>query len=144
MKASRDNEITEKEMIQEVQRLLDELTKHAIGGKVTYMNFFDNTLTGWWDAYYDTNYEKRRQLKDIYNFQNFFEYQQSIRKASSDHPEIPAVPSCSAKVDKREVDEKKDFLEDVERDTTQIEKSLFQDAPAQSASDLGYGGLRCL
>lgn len=141
MKASWDNEDKEKEMIREVQRLRDELTKYAIGGKAAYVNFIDNTLTGWWDAYYDTNYERLRQLKQIYDPEDFFEFQQSIRKPQSDHPRIPAVASRTAAVHLPELDEKKDFLEDIENGTTRTEKLFPQDAPDQSVSDLGYGGL---
>ncbi|GAQ39490.1 FAD linked oxidase [Aspergillus niger] len=116
MKASWDNEDKEKEMIREVQRLRDELTKYAIGGKAAY-------------------------VKEIYDPEEFFEFQQSIRKPQSDHPQITAVPSRTAAVHLPELDEKKDFLEDIEKGTTRTEKPFPQDAPAQSVSDLGYGGL---
>ncbi|RAK90051.1 FAD linked oxidase [Aspergillus costaricaensis CBS 115574] len=142
MKASWNEEEKENEMIAEVQRLRDELTKYAIGGKAAYVNFIDNTLTGWWDAYYDTNYESLRQLKETYDPEDFFEFQQSIRKPRSDHPEIHAVPSRSAAAHKGEQDEKDDFLEDVEKDTMQIEKPFSQDAPAESVSDFGCGSLQ--
>lgn len=139
MKASWSNEEKENEMVAEVQRLRDELTKYAIGGKAAYVNFIDDTLTGWWDAYYDTNYERLRQLKKIYDPEDLFEFQQSIRKPRSDHPEIHTVPSRSVAAHKGELDEKNDFLQD---DTTQIEKPFSQDAPAESVSDLGCGSLQ--
>ncbi|PYH32131.1 FAD linked oxidase [Aspergillus neoniger CBS 115656] len=142
MKASWDNEDKEKEMIREVQRLRDELTEYAIGGKAAYVNFIiDNTLTSWWDANYDTNYERLRQLQQIYDPEDFFEFQQSIRKPQSDHPQIPTVPSRTAAVHLPELDEKKAFLEDIEKGTTRTERPFPQDASAQSVSDLGYGGL---
>ncbi|GLA55155.1 CAZyme family AA7 [Aspergillus niger] len=142
MKSSWDKEEKEGQMIREVQRLREELKKFAIGGKAAYVNYIDNTLTDWWDAYYDANYKRLRQLKEIHDPEEFFEFQQSIRKPKSEHPAMPAIPSCNTTDYKAELEEKNDSVEDVIENTTQNQELRSHNAPAQSAYAMRYGSLR--
>lgn len=142
MKTSWDKEEKDGQMVREVQRLRDELKKFAIGGKAAYVNFIDNTLTDWWDAYYDTNYKRLQQLKEIHDPEDFFEFQQSIRKPKSEHPAMPAIPSRNTTDHKAELEEMNDAVEDVVKNATQIHESRPTTAPGQSAYVMRYGSLQ--
>ncbi|GLA39910.1 hypothetical protein AnigIFM63309_007514 [Aspergillus niger] len=138
MKTSWDKEEKEGQMIREVQRLREELKQFAIGGKAAYVNYIDNTLTDWWDAYYDANYKRLRQLKEIHDPEEFFEFQQSIWKPKSEHPAMSAIPSCNTTDHKAELEEKNDSVEDVIGNTTQNQELRSHNAPAQSEYAMRY------
>ncbi|PYH87098.1 hypothetical protein BO82DRAFT_397027 [Aspergillus uvarum CBS 121591] len=78
LKTSWTDETKEKEMFEFVQILRDKLKEFAIDKKAARVNFIDNTLVNWWQAYYGAKYPSLRTLKQTYDPKNLFEVHQSI------------------------------------------------------------------
>ncbi|CAE6411860.1 unnamed protein product [Rhizoctonia solani] len=64
------------------------LIPHTIQGKAAYVNFVDPALPNWQEAYYGDNYPRLQQVKEEWDPDNFFNFQQSI--------ELPGVADSRA------------------------------------------------
>ncbi|CAE6395715.1 unnamed protein product [Rhizoctonia solani] len=67
------------EMIKFVNKVKDKLVPHTIQGKAAYVNFVDRTIHNWQEAYYGDNYPRLQQIKQEWDPNDFFNFEQSIR-----------------------------------------------------------------
>ncbi|THC98241.1 hypothetical protein EYZ11_002243 [Aspergillus tanneri] len=70
------------ELIEEAK---DKLRPFSVQGKAGYINYIDNKLENWQEAYYGANYQKLRCIKSHWDPTNFFHFDQSIEPVDYCH-----------------------------------------------------------
>ncbi|CAE6358474.1 unnamed protein product [Rhizoctonia solani] len=66
-------------MIDYVGEVKEKLLQYTIQGKAAYVNFTDPTIPNWQEAYYGDNYSRLQQIKEDWDSDDFFHFEQSIK-----------------------------------------------------------------
>jgi len=67
-----------KEALRWANKCKEELTPFALEGKAAYVNYIDEYLENWQEAYYGENYGRLREIKTRWDPENVFNFKQSI------------------------------------------------------------------
>ncbi|CEL59134.1 hypothetical protein RSOLAG1IB_09111 [Rhizoctonia solani AG-1 IB] len=65
-------------MIDYVRKVREKLVQYTIQHKASYVNFTDSTIPNWQEAYYGENYSRLQEIKQEWDPNNFFHFEQSI------------------------------------------------------------------
>ncbi|CUA78389.1 hypothetical protein RSOLAG22IIIB_13112 [Rhizoctonia solani] len=66
-------------MFKFVDQVKAKLARHTIQGQAAYVNFVDETISNWQEAYYGDNYPRLQQIKKEWDPNDFFNFEQSIK-----------------------------------------------------------------